>query len=62
MLRDPSCKIEAVSRLVGYGSTKNFYAALRHLTGLTPRQARDLHVVKFERLRGGALRLVTEVR
>jgi AraC-like DNA-binding protein len=41
-LSDEHAKVEAVSYLVGYRSKKNFYAAFRRSTGMTPAQFRSL--------------------
>jgi AraC-like DNA-binding protein len=41
-LRASESKVDAVARVVGYSSTKNFYRALRGATGLTPTQVRQL--------------------
>jgi AraC-like DNA-binding protein len=42
MLREADSKVEAAALLVGYRSTKNFYRALRELTGMTPSSVRQL--------------------
>jgi AraC-like DNA-binding protein len=41
-LRSPFATVEGVASEVGYKSAKNFYRALRNLTGLTPDGARQL--------------------
>ena len=41
LLADEQAKVEAVSALVGYRSKKNFYAAFRRSTGVTPAQFRS---------------------
>jgi AraC-like DNA-binding protein len=42
MLRAPDSNVGAAAFHVGYQSTKNFYRALRELTGMTPSQVREL--------------------
>ncbi len=42
IMRERDWKIDAVARLVGYGSPKNFYHALRVCTGLSPTDVRTL--------------------
>ena len=49
-LRRPGSNVEAVARLVGYKSPKNFYAALKAETGLTPSEARSLTEAQLRRL------------
>jgi AraC-like DNA-binding protein len=49
-LRSPDSNVDAIARLAGYGSTKNFYRALRTTTPLTPSQIRDLSADEFDRL------------
>lgn len=36
LLHETTWSIEAIAETVGFKSTKNLYAAIRHLTGLTP--------------------------
>jgi AraC-like DNA-binding protein len=50
LLRSPDSYVDAVARQAGYGSTKNFYRALRTTTSLTPSQIRDLSADEFDRL------------
>jgi AraC-like DNA-binding protein len=42
LLRHPTSNVGEAAFTVGYGSTKNFYRALRDLTGMTPTQLREL--------------------
>jgi AraC-like DNA-binding protein len=46
-----------MARLVGYKSPKNFYAALKAQTGLTPSDVRDLTELQFRQLLDGPLAL-----
>ena len=55
LLREEGFNVDAVSRLVGYRRTKNFYRALRRLTRLTPGRLRALETGETDRLaRDGA--------
>ena len=49
-LRSADSNVEAVAKLVGYRSPKNFYAALKSETGLTPSEARNLTEAQLRRL------------
>jgi len=49
-LRIVDSNVEAVARLVGYRSPKNFYAAFKTATGLTPSDARNLTTPELRRL------------
>jgi AraC-like DNA-binding protein len=42
LLRNPKSNVGEAAFTVGYCSTKNFYRALRDLTGMTPTQLREL--------------------
>jgi AraC-like DNA-binding protein len=50
LLRSPDSNVDAIARLAGYGSPKNFYRALRTITPLRPSQIRDLPARDFDRL------------
>lgn len=39
-IKNTDLKVEAIARMVGYRSKKNFYRAVRQATGMTPRQLR----------------------
>jgi AraC-like DNA-binding protein len=49
-LRIVDSNVEAAANLVGYRSPKNFYAALKAETGLTPSEARNLTEAQVRRL------------
>lgn len=57
MLREPNSNVGAAAFRVGYQSTKNFYRALRELTGLTPSQVRELNDANAEAVLETRLRL-----
>jgi AraC-like DNA-binding protein len=50
MLREADSNIDSVARLVGYRSTKNFYRAVRRLTGRTPSELRALPAAQASHL------------
>jgi AraC-like DNA-binding protein len=49
-LREPSANVAAVAYAVGYKSSKNFYRALRRLTGLTPSAIQRLDEARLANL------------
>jgi AraC-like DNA-binding protein len=49
-LRDASYSVDAIARIVGYRSPKNFYRALHSVTGLLPTEVRALSGIEFELL------------
>jgi AraC-like DNA-binding protein len=51
-LREDGSNVDAVARRVGYRSTKNFYGAVRRLTGLTPAQIRTITAEQAQQLIG----------
>jgi AraC-like DNA-binding protein len=57
MLREPDSNVGAAAFQVGYHSTKNFYRALRKLTGMTPSQVRQISHERVDHLLDTVLRL-----
>jgi AraC-like DNA-binding protein len=49
-LREPTYSVDAVARMIGYRSPKNFYAALQSITPLSPSAVRRLSDHDFYRL------------
>ncbi len=56
-LRAADSNVGAIAFAVGYHSTKNFYRALRHLTGMTPSEVRGLSDERAEAISNTLLRL-----